>query len=139
MSRFRNCAPFPFACKRQAPLEINRVARTRKGSPQEIESGGVNLLFSREAWEGYLVWPMRESADGQADQSAHQRNPARPVSRSWKARAAQARTPSCWSRRINAEHRIVYRERRSLDRATALPLVKFTEPDSPGLAPMQPR
>jgi hypothetical protein len=74
----------------------------------------------------------RGSANGEADSSAHQRNHARFISRYWKARAAQARPPRLLvsSNQCGAPHGISCRERRSLDRATALPLLKFREPDS---------
>ena len=58
LAEFESFQETVFVGKRQAPLEINRVARTRKGSPKEIESerkpglfegsvGGISCLATR--------------------------------------------------------------------------------------------
>jgi toxin YoeB len=100
---------FAVAGKRQASLEINRVARTRKGSPQEIESGRVNLVFSREAWKEYLVWlhenPQTLKRINQLIKEIV-RDPYRGIG---KPEPLKHALQGYWSRRIIAEHRIVYR------------------------------
>jgi toxin YoeB len=69
----------------------------------------VNLVFSREAWEEYLVW---QREDPQTVKRIHQlmkeimRDPYRGIG---KPEPLKHALQSYWSRRINAEHRIVYR------------------------------
>jgi toxin YoeB len=69
----------------------------------------VNLVFSREAWEEYLVW---QRDDPQTVKRINQlikeimRDPHRGVGKPEPLRHA---LQGYWSRRINAEHRIVYR------------------------------
>jgi len=104
-----NRAPFAFAGKRQAPLKINRVARARKGNPEAIESGRVNLVFSREAWEEYLVWQREDPRTvARINQLIKEimRDPYRGIG---KPEPLKHALRGYWSRRINAEHRIVYR------------------------------
>jgi len=69
----------------------------------------VNLVFSREAWEEYLVW---QRDDPQTVKRINQlikeimRDPHRGVG---KPEPLKHALQGYWSRRINAEHRIVYR------------------------------
>jgi toxin YoeB len=69
----------------------------------------VNLVFSREAWEEYLVW---QRDDPQTVKRINQlikeimRDPHRGVG---KPEPLKQALQGYWSRRINAEHRIVYR------------------------------
>ncbi len=69
----------------------------------------MNLVFSREAWEEYLVW---QREDPQTVKRIHQlikeimRDPYRGIG---KPEPLKHALQSYWSRRINAEHRIVYR------------------------------
>ena len=69
----------------------------------------MNLVFSREAWEEYLVW---QREDPQTAKRIHQlikeiiRDPYRGIGRPEPLKHA---LQGYWSRRINAEHRIVYR------------------------------
>jgi toxin YoeB len=69
----------------------------------------VNLVFSREAWEDYLVW---QREDPQTVKRIHQlikeimRDPYRGIG---KPEPLKHALQGYWSRRINAEHRIVYR------------------------------
>jgi toxin YoeB len=69
----------------------------------------VNLVFSREAWEEYLVW---QRDDPQKVKRINQlikeimRDPHRGVG---KPEPLKHALQGYWSRRINAEHRIVYR------------------------------
>jgi toxin YoeB len=69
----------------------------------------VNLVFSREAWEEYLVW---QREDPQTVKRIHQlikeimRDPYRGIG---KPEPLKHALQGYWSRRINAEHRIVYR------------------------------
>ena len=69
----------------------------------------MNLVFSREAWEEYLVW---QRDDPQTVKRINQlikeimRDPDRGVG---KPEPLKHALQGYWSRRINAEHRIVYR------------------------------
>jgi toxin YoeB len=69
----------------------------------------VNLVFSREAWEEYLIW---QREDPQTVKRIHQlikeimRDPYRGIG---KPEPLKHALQGYWSRRINAEHRIVYR------------------------------
>ena len=69
----------------------------------------MNLVFSREAWEEYLVW---QREDPQTVKRIHQlikeimRAPYRGIG---KPEPLKHALQGYWSRRINAEHRIVYR------------------------------
>jgi toxin YoeB len=69
----------------------------------------VNLVFSREAWEEYLVW---QREDPQTLKRINQliketmRDPYRGIG---KPEPLKHALQGYWSRRINAEHRIVYR------------------------------
>lgn len=69
----------------------------------------MNLVFSREAWEEYLVW---QRDDPQTVKRINQlikeimRDPHRGVG---KPEPLKHALQGYWSRRINAEHRIVYR------------------------------
>jgi toxin YoeB len=69
----------------------------------------VNLVFSREAWEEYLVW---QREDPQTVKRINQliketmRDPYRGIG---KPEPLKHALQGYWSRRINAEHRIVYR------------------------------
>ncbi len=69
----------------------------------------MNLVFSREAWEEYLVW---QREDPQTVKRIHQlikeimRDPYRGIG---KPEPLKHALQGYWSRRINAEHRIVYR------------------------------
>jgi toxin YoeB len=69
----------------------------------------VNLVFSREAWEEYLVW---QREDPQTVARINQlikeimRDPYRGIG---KPEPLKHALRGYWSRRINAEHRIVYR------------------------------
>jgi toxin YoeB len=69
----------------------------------------VNLVFSGEAWEEYLVW---QRDDPQTVKRINQlikeimRDPDRGVG---KPEPLKHALQGYWSRRINAEHRIVYR------------------------------
>jgi toxin YoeB len=69
----------------------------------------VNLVFSGEAWEEYLVW---RRDDPQTVKRINQlikeimRDPDRGVG---KPEPLKHALQGYWSRRINAEHRIVYR------------------------------
>jgi toxin YoeB len=69
----------------------------------------VNLVFSREAWEEYLVW-QREAPQTVAriNQLIKEimRDPYRGIG---KPEPLKHALRGYWSRRINAEHRIVYR------------------------------
>jgi toxin YoeB len=69
----------------------------------------VNLVFSREAWQEYLVW---QREDRQTVKRINQliketmRDPYRGIG---KPEPLKHALQGYWSRRINAEHRIVYR------------------------------
>jgi toxin YoeB len=69
----------------------------------------VNLVFSREAWEEYLVW---QREDPRMVKRINQlikeiiRDPYRGIG---KPEPLKHALQGYWSRRINAEHRIVYR------------------------------
>ena len=69
----------------------------------------MNLVFSGEAWEEYLVW---QRDDPQTVKRINQlikeimRDPDRGVG---KPEPLKHALQGYWSRRINAEHRIVYR------------------------------
>jgi toxin YoeB len=69
----------------------------------------VNLVFSREAWEEYLVW---QREDPQTVKRIHQliketmRDSYRGIG---KPEPLKHALQGYWSRRINAEHRMVYR------------------------------
>jgi toxin YoeB len=69
----------------------------------------VNLVFSREAWQEYLVW---QREDPQTVKRINQliketmRDPYRGIG---KPEPLKHALQGYWSRRINAEHRIVYR------------------------------
>ena len=69
----------------------------------------MNLVFSREAWEEYLVW---QREDPQTVKRINQlikettRDPYRGIG---KPEPLKHALQGYWSRRINAEHRIVYR------------------------------
>jgi toxin YoeB len=69
----------------------------------------VNLVFSREAWEEYLVW---QHENPQMVKRINQlikeimRDPCRGIG---KPEPLKHALQGYWSRRINAEHRIVYR------------------------------
>jgi toxin YoeB len=69
----------------------------------------VNLVFSREAWEEYLYW---QQTDPQILKRINQlikdtmRDPYRGIG---KPEPLKQALQGYWSRRINAEHRIVYR------------------------------
>ena len=69
----------------------------------------MNLVFSREAWEEYLVW---QREDSQMVKRINQlikeiiRDPYRGIG---KPEPLKHALQGYWSRRINAEHRIVYR------------------------------
>jgi toxin YoeB len=69
----------------------------------------VNLVFSREAWEEYLVW---HGEDPQTVKRINQliretmRDPYRGIG---KPEPLKHALQGYWSRRINAEHRTVYR------------------------------
>jgi toxin YoeB len=69
----------------------------------------VNLVFSREAWEEYLVW---QREDPQTVKRINQliketmRDPYRGIG---KPEPLKHAFQGYWSRRITAEHRIVYR------------------------------
>jgi len=69
----------------------------------------VNLVFSREAWEEYLVW-QRENPQmvKRINQLIKEimRDPWRGIG---KPEPLKHALQGYWSRRINAEHRIVYR------------------------------
>ena len=69
----------------------------------------MNLVFSREAWEEYLVW---QREDPRMVKRINQlikeiiRDPYRGMG---KPEPLKHALQGYWSRRINAEHRIVYR------------------------------
>ena len=69
----------------------------------------MNLVFSREAWEEYLVW---QREDPRMVKRINQliketmRDPCRGIG---KPEPLKHALQGYWSRRINAEHRIVYR------------------------------
>ena len=69
----------------------------------------MNLVFSREAWEEYLVW---QRDDPRMVKRINQlikeimRDPHRGIG---KPEPLKHALQGYWSRRINAEHRIVYR------------------------------
>ena len=69
----------------------------------------MNLVFSREAWEEYLVW---QREDPRMVKRINQlikeiiRDPYRGIG---KPEPLKHALQGYWSRRINAEHRIVYR------------------------------
>jgi toxin YoeB len=69
----------------------------------------VNLVFSRESWEEYLYW---QDADPQTVKRINHlikeimRDPHRGIGKPERLKYA---LQGYWSRRINAEHRIVYR------------------------------
>jgi toxin YoeB len=69
----------------------------------------VNLVFSREAWEEYLYW---QNADSQTVKRINHvikeimRDPYRGIG---KPEPLKYALQGYWSRRVNAEHRIVYR------------------------------
>ena len=69
----------------------------------------MNLVFSREAWEEYLVW---QREDPQTVKRIHQliketmRDSYRGIG---KPEPLKHALQGYWSRRINAEHRMVYR------------------------------
>ena len=69
----------------------------------------MNLVFSREAWEEYLVW-QRENPQmvKRINQLIKEimRDPWRGIG---KPEPLKHALQGYWSRRINAEHRIVYR------------------------------
>jgi len=69
----------------------------------------VNLVFSREAWEEYLVWqreyPRTVARINQLIKDI-MRDPYRGIG---KPEPLKHALRGYWSRRINAEHRIVYR------------------------------
>ena len=69
----------------------------------------MNLVFSRDSWEEYLYW---QEADPQMVKRIHQlirditRDPYRGIG---KPEPLKHALRGYWSRRITAEHRIVYR------------------------------
>jgi toxin YoeB len=69
----------------------------------------VNLVFSDDAWEEYLYW---QETDPQTLKRIHQlikeimRHPYRGIGKPERLKHA---LQGYWSRRITAEHRIVYR------------------------------
>ena len=69
----------------------------------------MNLVFSREAWEEYLVW---QREDPQTVKRIHlliketMRDSYRGIG---KPEPLKHALQGYWSRRINAEHRMVYR------------------------------
>ena len=69
----------------------------------------MNLVFSREAWEEYLYW---QHVDPQTVRRVNllikeiMRDPYRGIG---KPEPLKHALQGYWSRRINAEHRIVYR------------------------------
>ena len=69
----------------------------------------MNLVFSREAWEEYLVWqrenPRMVKRINQLIKEI-MRDPHRGIG---KPEPLKHALQGYWSRRINAEHRIVYR------------------------------
>jgi len=69
----------------------------------------VNLVFSREAWEEYLVWQREDPRTvARINQLIKEimRDPYRGIG---KPEPLKHALRGYWSRRINAEHRIVYR------------------------------
>ena len=69
----------------------------------------MNLTFAPQAWEDYLYW---QRTDPQMVERIHElikdilRNPARGIG---KPEPLKHALQGFWSRRINSEHRIVYR------------------------------
>lgn len=69
----------------------------------------MNILFSRTAWEQYLDW---QKEDSKVVERIHellkviQRDPFKGVG---KPEPLRQNLKGYWSRRINAEHRLVYR------------------------------
>ena len=69
----------------------------------------MNLVFSDDAWQDYLYW---QETDPQTLRRIHQlikeimRDPYRGIG---KPEPLKHALQSYWSRRINAEHRIVYK------------------------------
>ena len=57
----------------------------------------MNLLFTDDAWEDYLYW---QTTDKQIKRT--------PFTGTGKPEPLKHRLQGCWSRRINAEHRLVY-------------------------------
>jgi toxin YoeB len=69
----------------------------------------VNLVFSREAWKEYLVWPHENPQTlKRINQLIKEivRDPYRGIG---KPEPLKHALQGYWSRRINAEHRFVYR------------------------------
>jgi toxin YoeB len=69
----------------------------------------VNLVFSREAWEEYLVWQRENPQTVKRINQLIKEIMCDPCRGIGKPEPLKHALQGYWSRRINAEHRIVHR------------------------------
>ena len=69
----------------------------------------MNLVFSREAWEEYLVWQRENPQMVKRINQLIKETMREPYRGIGKPEPLKHALQDYWSRRINAEHRIVYR------------------------------
>ena len=69
----------------------------------------MNLIFAPEAWEDYLYWQAHDKKILQRINALIKDCLRKPFEGIGKPEALKFDMSGCWSRRINAEHRLVYK------------------------------
>ncbi len=69
----------------------------------------MNLIFAPEAWEDYLYWQAHDKKILQRINALIKDCLRKPFEGIGKPEALKFDMKGCWSRRINAEHRLVYK------------------------------
>lgn len=69
----------------------------------------MNLVFVRKAWEDYVYWQQTDKATLKRINLLIKDIQRTPFNGVGKPEALKFDMASCWSRRIDAEHRLVYK------------------------------
>ena len=68
----------------------------------------MNLLFTDDAWEDYLYWQTIDKQILKKINALIKETKRTPFTGTGKPEPLKHTLQGCWSRRINAEHRLVY-------------------------------
>jgi len=69
----------------------------------------MKLIFSTSAWKNYLYWQQTDTAMLKRINQLIQEIQIQPYQGMGKPAALKQSLSGCWSRRINHEHRIIYK------------------------------
>ena len=69
----------------------------------------MRLIFYPDAWDDYLEWQTNDRKGAQTSQQTHQGNLPNPYEGIGKPEALKGDLEGYWSRRVDGEHRLVYK------------------------------